>query len=48
MPDFTHMLSKAKEMQEKMKKAKDIIKNIEVRRLKLEVNLVKVVLIRRL
>ena len=30
MPDFTDMLSKAKEMQAKMKDAQDIIKNIEV------------------
>ena len=30
MPDFTDMLSKAKEMQVKMKKAQDAIKNIEV------------------
>ena len=30
MPDFTDMLSKAKEMQTKMKDAQDAIKNIEV------------------
>ena len=30
MPDFTDMLSKAKEMQEKMKEAQDMIKKIEV------------------
>jgi|TARA_B100000767_G_C19291616_1_gene339682 nucleoid-associated protein EbfC len=30
MPDFTDMLSKAKEMQAKMKTAQDSIKNIEV------------------
>jgi len=30
MPDFTDMLSKAKEMQAKMKDAQDSIKNIEV------------------
>ena len=30
MSDFTDMLSKAKEMQAKMKDAQDIIKNIEV------------------
>jgi|TARA_B110000211_G_scaffold140557_1_gene160633 DNA-binding YbaB/EbfC family protein len=30
MPDFTDMLSKAKEMQSKMKEAQDAIKNIEV------------------
>ena len=30
MPDFTDMLSKAKEMQAKMKSAQDSIKNIEV------------------
>jgi DNA-binding protein YbaB len=30
MPDFTDMLSKAKEMQAKMKAAQDYIKNIEV------------------
>jgi|TARA_B100000780_G_C20739216_1_gene293656 DNA-binding YbaB/EbfC family protein len=30
MPDFTEMLSKAKEMQAKMKAAQDSIKNIEV------------------
>jgi len=30
MPNFNDMLSKAKEMQEKMKEAQDIIKNIEV------------------
>ena len=29
MPNFTDMLSKAKEMQEKMKAAQDAIKNIE-------------------
>ena len=30
MPNFTEMLSKAKEMQSKMKDAQDAIKNIEV------------------
>jgi DNA-binding protein YbaB len=30
MPDFTDMLSKAKEMQAKMKDVQDAIKNIEV------------------
>jgi DNA-binding YbaB/EbfC family protein len=30
MPNFTDMLSKAKEMQEKMKEVQDKIKNIEV------------------
>ena len=30
MPDFTDMLSRAKEMQAKMKAAQDSIKNIEV------------------
>ena len=30
MPDFTNMLSKAREMQEKMKEAQESIKNIEV------------------
>jgi|TARA_B110000967_G_scaffold207690_1_gene257696 DNA-binding YbaB/EbfC family protein len=30
MPNFTDMLSKAKEMQEKMKEAQDMIKKIEV------------------
>ena len=30
MPDFTDMLSKAKEMQTKMKEVQDAIKNIEV------------------
>ena len=30
MPDFTDMLSKAKEMQTKMKEAQDAIKKIEV------------------
>tara|TARA_B100000780_G_C20819781_1_gene325714 strand:+ start:119 stop:445 length:327 start_codon:yes stop_codon:yes gene_type:complete len=30
MPDFTQMLSKAKEMQEKMKQVQEVIKNIEV------------------
>jgi|TARA_B110000438_G_C15643220_1_gene576292 DNA-binding YbaB/EbfC family protein len=30
MPNFTDMLSKAKEMQEKMKEAQEIIKKIEV------------------
>ena len=30
MPDFTDMLSKAKDMQAKMKEAQDAIKNIEV------------------
>ena len=43
MPDFTDMLSKAKEMQAKMKDAQDIIKNIEVEG-EAGGNLVKVVL----
>ena len=30
MPNFNDMLSKAKEMQEKMREAQDLIKNIEV------------------
>ena len=30
MPNFTDMLTKAKEMQEKMKEAQEVIKNIEV------------------
>jgi|TARA_B100000767_G_C19739457_1_gene525462 nucleoid-associated protein EbfC len=30
MPDFSDMLSKAREMQEKMKEAQDLIKKIEV------------------
>jgi DNA-binding protein YbaB len=32
MPNFNDMLSKAKEMQEKMREAQDLIKNIEVER----------------
>ena len=43
MPNFTDMLSKAKEMQEKMKEAQDIIKKIEVEG-ESGGNLVKVVL----
>jgi DNA-binding YbaB/EbfC family protein len=43
MPDFTDMLSKAKEMQTKMKDAQDAIKNIEVEG-EAGGNLVKVVL----
>ena len=43
MPDFTDMLSKAKEMQTKMKDAQDTIKNIEVEG-EAGGNLVKVVL----
>jgi DNA-binding YbaB/EbfC family protein len=43
MTDFTDMLSKAKEMQEKMKKAQDVIKNIEAEGVS-GGNLVKVVL----
>ena len=43
MPDFTDMLSKAKEMQTKMKDAQDAIKNIEVEG-ESGGNLVKVVL----
>jgi len=43
MPDFTDMLSKAKEMQAKMKAAQDSIKNIEVEGLA-GGNLVKVTL----
>ena len=43
MPDFTDMLSKAKEMQVKMKKAQDAIKNIEVEGVA-GGNLVKVIL----
>ena len=43
MPDFTDMLSKAKEMQSKMKNAQDAIKNIEVEG-EAGGNLVKVVL----
>jgi len=43
MPDFTDMLSKAKEMQTKMKDAQDTIKNIEVEG-ESGGNLVKVVL----
>ena len=43
MPDFTDMLSKAKEMQAKMKDAQDAIKNIEVEG-EAGGNLVKVVL----
>ena len=43
MPDFTQMLSKAKEMKKKKKKAQDIIKNIEVEG-SAGGNLVKVVL----
>ena len=43
MPDFTEMLSKAKEMQAKMKTAQDSIKNIEVEG-EAGGNLVKVIL----
>ena len=43
MPNFSDMLSKAKEMQEKMKEAQEKIKNIEVEGLA-GGNLVKVVL----
>ena len=43
MPDFTDMLSKAKEMQTKMKDAQDAIKNIEVEG-EAGGNLVKVIL----
>ena len=43
MPDFTDMLSKAKEMQTKMKEAQDAIKNIEVEG-EAGGNLVKVIL----
>ena len=43
MPDFTDMLSKAKEMQAKMKAAQDAIKNIEVEG-EAGGNLVKVIL----
>ena len=43
MADFTDMLSKAKEMQQKMKEVQDIIKNIEVEG-ESGGNLVKVVL----
>ena len=43
MPNFNDMLSKAKEMQEKMKEAQDIIKKIEVEG-EAGGNLVKVVL----
>ena len=43
MPDFTDMLSKAKEMQSKMKEAQDVIKNIEVSGESSD-NLVKVIL----
>ena len=43
MPDFADMLSKAKEMQAKMKDAQDIIKNIEVEG-EAGGNLVKVIL----
>jgi|TARA_B110000438_G_scaffold173148_1_gene165464 DNA-binding YbaB/EbfC family protein len=43
MPDFTDMLSKAKEMQSKMKEAQDLIKNIEVSGESSD-NLVKVIL----
>ena len=43
MTNFTDMLSKAKEMQEKMKEAQDIIKKIEVAG-EAGGNLVKVVL----
>ena len=43
MPDFTDMLSKAKEMQAKMKAAQDSIKNIEVEG-EAGGNLVKVIL----
>ena len=43
MPNFTDMLSKAKEMQEKMKEAQDAIKKIEVEG-EAGGNLVKVIL----
>ena len=43
MPDFTDMLSKAKEMQARMKGAQDAIKNIEVEG-EAGGNLVKVIL----
>jgi hypothetical protein len=43
MPNFTDMLSRAKEMQEKMKEAQDLIKNIEVEG-EAGGNLVKVIL----
>ena len=43
MPNFTDMLSKAKEMQEKMKEAQEKIKNIEVEG-EAGPNLVKVIL----
>ena len=43
MPNFSDMLSKAKEMQEKMKEVRDKIKNIEVEGLS-GGNLVKVIL----
>jgi DNA-binding YbaB/EbfC family protein len=43
MPDFTDMLSKAKEMQSKMKDVQDAIKNIEVEG-EAGGNLVKVIL----
>lgn len=43
MPDFTDMLSKAKEMQEKMKEAQNAIKKIEVEG-EAGGNLVKVIL----
>ena len=43
MPDFTDMLSKAKEMQTKMKDTQDAIKNIEVEG-QAGGNLVKVIL----
>ena len=43
MPDFNDMLSKAKEMQAKMKSAQDAIKNIEVEG-EAGGNLVKVIL----
>ena len=43
MPDFTDMLSKAKEMQAKMKDVQDAIKNIEVEG-EAGGNLVKVIL----
>ena len=43
MPNFTDMLSKAKEMQEKMKEAQDLIKKIEVEGVA-GGNLVKVIL----
>ena len=43
MPNFNDMLSKAKEMQEKMREAQDLIKNIEVEG-EAGGNLVKVIL----